>query len=215
MKNQLILSALGIAASISLSQAAVTTYGDRTSFNAAVDADASLTKTIQNYDGIADGTTLPTLDGITYTPTTGTAVVTHDFLSLSSPATLGTTPDEFFGSLDGITFTFPTPIYAFGISFNTFATVAGAYTLSTSVGDAGSAFDPFPGTGTGQFAGLISDIPFDTVTLSSSGDNAYTLDDLTYATGPTGVPDQSPTLALLALSVAGLACASRKLQAAR
>jgi len=215
MKNQLILSALGIVASISMSQAAVTTYGDRISYNAAIDADASLSKTVQGWDSLADGTVLTTLDGVTYAATSGDAVVTHSFLPLSSPSTVGITPIGFFGGSDGITFTFATPILAFGISFNTFATIAGDYMLSTSVGDAGSSYDPFPGFGTGQFAGLISDTPFDTVTVSSPGGVAYTLDDMIYATGPTGVPDQSPTLALLALGVAGLACASRKLQAAR
>lgn len=207
------LSALGIAASISLSQAAITTYGDRISYNAAIDADASLSKTVQGWDGLAHGTVLTTLDGVTYAATSGDVIVTHSFLPLSSPNAVGITPLEFFTGGDGITFTFATPIYAFGISFNTFATIAGSYMLSTSVGDAGSSYDPFPGFGTGQFAGLISDTLFDTVTVSSPGGLPYTLDDLTYATGP-AVPDQSPTLALLALGVAGLACASRKLQAA-
>jgi VPDSG-CTERM motif len=215
MKTPLILSAFGLAASISLSQAVILPFADRGSFNAAVDADASLTKTIQGWDSLAAGTVITILDGVTYSSSSGDALVTGSFLPLSSPHTLGNTTLGFFGGSDGIAFTFATPIHAFGISFNTFATAPGSFLLTTSVGVVGSAYDPFPGFSTGQFAGLISDTPFDTVVVTSPSASAYSLDDLTYASKSTGVPDQGPTLALFALGLTGLACASRKLQATR
>lgn len=188
-------------------QAAIISFTNRVSFNAVLDAESSL-KRVENWDSFAEGAVFPnntTVNGITYFSSVETAIVTNNFLPLSSPNTLGRTPLEFFTSTDSITFGFDTPINAFGISFNTFATALGAYKITTSLGDVAlSAFNPFPGFLTGQFAGLISDTPFTEATISvlNAGNEpnlSFTLDDLTFVS--TSVPEPSTTLGI---SILGL-----------
>src|SRR5262249_30602852 len=130
----------------------------------------------------------------------GMAIVTNIALALSPPNTLGRTP-IFFDAGDSISFSFDTPILAFGISFNTFATAPGAYLVTTNLGDvAPSSFDPFPGATPGQFAGLVSDTPFTSVVVSSPGGFSFTLHDMTYAT----VVPEPASLTLLGLGTLGL-----------
>jgi hypothetical protein len=151
---------------------------------------------VETWDDDAADTVIPDatlFDGVFYATPGPNAKITDEFLSLSSPNTLGSTADDFFSGSEPITFSFPSPIVAFGISFNTFATAAGAYTLTTDLGDiAPSSLNPFPGFTTGQFAGFVSDTPFSAVTVSPVGEVPfpYTLDDLTFvARTPTGVPE--------------------------
>ena len=87
--------------------------------------------------------------------------------------------------VDTFTFGFNQPIRAFGITFSsTFANHDGDYLLTTDSGEViPSFFDPiYPGFGLGQFAGFISDDPFDRVTVSSTANALYGMDDLVYAT---------------------------------
>jgi len=160
--------------------AAIITYPSRVAFGAAVSGEI-----VQTWDALADGTLISVLDGITYTPSAGSAVVTNNFLPLSPPNTLGRTPGEFFAGTDTMTFTFSFPITAFAISFNTFATVAGSFRATNNLGDiALSFFDPFPGFTTGQFVGFSSTAPFTSVTISAPSGASFTLDNLTYAPVP-------------------------------
>jgi hypothetical protein len=199
MRTTLIGSTLGLTLLIGVSrpaEAVVITYGSRAAFGAAVPG-----AVVENWDGYAAGTVIldgTSLAGITYSTTAGDSIVTSTFPPLSPPNGLGGTSVGFFTAGDTVTFSFATPIYAFGISINTFATAPGAYLLTTSAGLALSAYDPFPGFSTGQFAGLVSDTGFTSVTISAPGGFAYTVDDLNYA-----VPEPS-TLLLLGLGLAGL-----------
>ncbi|MCI0529143.1 MAG: hypothetical protein L0Y56_17035, partial [Nitrospira sp.] len=154
-----------------------------------------------------DGTTV---NDITYFSSAGDALVTDSFDQLSEPNALGTTPSVFISPIDTITFTFDTPILAFGISFNTDAILFDAYRITTDLGDvAPSAYDPFPGLvpPTGQFAGLISDTPFSVVTITQGPSNlnqAFTLDDMTYARSSAPLIPEPSTFILLGAGFSSL-----------
>jgi len=109
--------------------------------------------------------------------------------------------------VDTFTFEFSQPIRAFGITFSsTFANHDGDYLLTTNRGDViPSFFDPvYPGFGLGQFAGFISDDSFTRVTVSSTANALYGMDDLIYARP---VPEPS-SLVLLSLGTtcSGILC---------
>ena len=106
---------------------------------------------------------------------------------MSPPNNLFQTVDFGFRPLiDTFTFVFELPINAFGITFSsTFANHDGDYLLTTDLGDViPSFFDPvFPGFSLGQFAGFISDEPLRSVTISSTANALYGMDDLIFAVG--------------------------------
>jgi len=163
----------------------------------------------ETWDSYAAGTTIAnggTLKGITYNSSAGIAVVQNNFLNSTPPNGLGRTPINFFDSADTIQFTFGTPLTAFGIDINTFATASGAYTATTNNGDVvGSFFNPFPGAGTGQFVGFSSTVPFTSVTIATPAGSTYTLDSLR------AVPVPEPaTIALLGTGLAGALAARRR-----
>jgi hypothetical protein len=203
MKKASLLFALVILCASALS-ATITTYPDRVSFYA-----ANPTVTVQGWDTLANGTLITSLDGITYTTNDGISMVTNVYLSLSPPNTLGENVNGFFLATDTMTFTFPTAITAFGVSFNTFATAMGAYTATDSNGDViQSVFDPFPNQATGEFVGFNSTVGFTSVTLAAPGGFAYTLDDLAYGGGTT-TPEPG-SLILLGSGALGLAGVLRR-----
>ena len=192
-----VLLVAGLLALAAPANAAIITYSSRAAFAAGV-----VGETIENWDSLADGTVIAVLDGIIYTSSTGSAVVTDAFLPLSPPNGLGRTPTEFFAAGDTMTFTFPTPISAFAISINTFATTPGAYSATTNLGDViGSFYDPFVPSSTGQFVGFSSTIPFTSVKLAAETGFSYTLDDMNYLVASVPEP-ASATLLGLAAAVA-------------
>lgn len=191
-----------------LSEGAIVTFMDRITFSGAI-----VGETVETWDDDPDGTVIPDggmLDGVIYSTPFGDAVVTDFFLPLSPPNGLGALTAEFFGAGESITFIFPTPIVAFGISFNTFAISAGAYLLTNNLGDvAPSFYDPFPGFGTGQFAGFISDTPFFAVTVTNPGGISYTLDDMIYLGAQQAAVPEPGSVALWASLTLG-ACLLRR-----
>lgn len=193
--------ALAIAGS---AQAAVMTFSDRVSFNTVLDADTSLTKSVQGWDTFTPQTILPNgakVDGVTYTLTTGEPFITNRGLAFSSPNTLVSSTKDFFPPLDTFTLVFNEPILAFGVSLNTFSRKQGSYRLTTDLNEVAlSNFDPFPGARTGQFAGLISNMPFRTVTIAGSVGASYGLDNITFARRE-AVPEPNGALTLGAFSL--------------
>jgi len=180
-------------------------FQDRVAFTLALQSDPSLITTVEGWDTYPAGTIIPngsTVNGITYNVSTGEALVVNAGISLSPPNNLfetgcPTAPACMFHPLvDTFTFGFNQPIRAFGITFSsTFANHDGDYLLTTNRGEViPSFFDPlFPGFPLGQFAGFISDEPINRVTVSSTANALYGMDDLVSATP---VPEPSALLLL-------------------
>jgi hypothetical protein len=176
-------------------RADVIVFQDRVAFAQALDRDPSVVKVVEGWDTYPAGTVFPdgtTTNGITYYVSAGDALVGSGGISLSPPHNLfytrceGASTCSFRPLVDTLTFSFPTPIRAFGITFSsTFAIDDGDYLLTTDRGDViGSFFNPLsPGFPLGQFAGFIADEPFSSVTVSSTVNALYGMDDLVFAAG--------------------------------
>ena len=195
LRSAIARSAVAVATVIALAlfelaYANVTVFHDRAAFNAALDTNPLLIKKVEGWDTYPPRTIFPngsTVNGITYFVSAGEALVVNTGISLSPPNNLFQTVDFGFRPLiDTFTFVFNLPINAFGITFSsTFANHDGDYLLTTDLGDViPSFFDPlFPGFSLGQFAGFISDEPFRSVTISSTANALYGMDDLIFAVG--------------------------------
>jgi len=192
-------------------------FQSRVSFGLAIDGNPGLARTVEAWDTYPALTVFPdgaTVNGITYAVSTGDALVVNTGISLSPPNNLYQTaapdggPILFRPLVDTFTFGFNQPILAFGITFSsTFANHDGDYLLTTDSGDViPSFFDPvFPGFSLGQFAGFISDEPFNKVVVSSTVNALYGMDDLVFARE---VPETS-TFLLLTGGLLGLIAAKR------
>jgi hypothetical protein len=171
-----------VIASVSstLSMAAVIGSVDRATFQAAI---AGGTIGGENFDSLAVGTILGVgaIIDLTYSASGGSPIVTNSFNTSTSPNGLGSTSFGFFLDTETATFSFSTPISAFAIDINTFASADGAYTASLDIGDTvTSIFEVFPNSSTGQFIGFVSNVAFTGVTIASSQGFTYTLDTLVY-----------------------------------
>lgn len=197
-----------VTASVSTASAAIISYASRAAFDAAFPGSV-----VENWDGFAAGTTFPngtSANGITYNASAGDAIVTNIFVYTTAPNTLGSTSNGnlYFGSAESMTFTFASPISAFGIDINTFATAVGAYTATTDGADViNSVFDPFPGFNSGQFVGFSSDTPFISVTIAPTTQFTYTLDTLRAV--PAGRVPEPSSLLLAAAALLGLVATAR------
>jgi len=123
---------------------------------------ASATLSGQNFDSLSVGD-ITTVNGVTYTPSGCTAVVTVAFspqlhrMASVLRQTVSLVPTE------TLTLMFASPITAFALDINTFATNSGDYQAAVNDGAASvipSVFDVFPNTETGQFIGFTDSSSF-------------------------------------------------------
>lgn len=185
-------------------------FGDRDVFKATI-----LPQINDIFDTIPSGRVIPNgsaLGGIIYTLNDSSAdlFITTGGAKVNEPNGF----DKFFNGAespllpaDVVTFTFSTPITAFGVSFNAFGNAPGTFLLTTNLGDlAPSSFNPFPGFPTGHFAGFTTDRPVTSVTvLEAPGNNlAFGLDDLVVQS----VPEPS-SLMLLCVGILGIVAYAR------
>jgi len=144
-------------------EAGVITYTSSSQFNTAI---AGFNTSIENYGGLAAGTTINagnTIDGLTYSAFTAGplgdllgGIITTQFNSFTGKSLGGNQSDgdQFFFGGDSVTVTFAAPVEAFGLFFNVNAN-SGDYGFTTSVGTATTGSASFD-TSTFVFAGLVS-----------------------------------------------------------
>jgi len=205
-----LLAFVGVLCALSTANAAVTGYTDRASFTAALGG--APTTTI-NFDGVAAGAVIPnggTFDGVGF----DFSDLAYDLIVLDGLDT--TSPPNFLGVDDGspygpflggdtVTLTFPTPVFAVGVSFLAPGGLyGGAFHVVTPEGTADSGASPTFTFGSGDeewFVGLIADTPFATADFTSDDDIIVSnnLDDITYAAIPEPV-----SAALVVSGVAGI-----------
>ncbi|MBI2844671.1 MAG: hypothetical protein HYX78_14855 [Armatimonadetes bacterium] len=203
----IVLAAIGASVAVQ----AATGYTDRDAFDAATAG--YIQKTITNFDLQAAGTPATSYgslsiaaDGLASDGATSVAlspVATDAYTPTSTPNSMGPSTDNQFlaGNSDTITFTFSSPLYAFGLYLVGNPSPTGDPPIpfwrmranNTDAGfDAYSATDPLYSLGAGNdvyFLGIVStDQPFTQVTLHSDNDPAavfsFNVDDLVYATLP-------------------------------
>lgn len=164
-----ILLSFSVTACLQLAVASTIVEYDRATFQTAL---SGATLSGQNFDSLPLGT-ITTVDGVTFTPSLGTALVTDEFETTTSPNGLGSTSDGFFDPTESLSITFSTPITAFAIDINTFASQSGDY--EAAVNDVSeslisSVFDTFPNSETGQFIGFTDSSPFTSILITGVPD---------------------------------------------
>lgn len=98
---------------------------------------------------------------------------------------------SFFNPGETLAISFTAPIYALGIFFNANFTKAGSLGILTTPVGTVTTGGPLFDVGTFYFAGIISDVPFSTVTIGSNtkSSSSYNLDNLTFTHAPS-LPDR-------------------------
>jgi hypothetical protein len=181
--------------------AASVTFASSSQFREAVAAMGGVAPpVIEGWDTFPAWTIFPdgtTANGITYGVSAGDAFVVPTGISTTPPHNLYITDPPLFRPLvDTFHFGYVKPVRAFAITFSsTFANRPGDYYARTDTGElALSSFFPvWPGATIGQFVGLIADRPFSSVTIGSSANAYYGMDDLTFV--PIPLPGGGPLLA--------------------
>ena len=208
-----LLGVLSLVGAQAATAGTVTSY-DRTAFQAAL---ASATLSGQNFDSLTSGSTITTVNGVTYQPSEGSALVTSSYLTTSGANGLGSTSVGYFQIGETLTLTFATAITAFAIDINTYATADSSYKVvlnddTNSVVQ--SVYDVFPGDETGQFIGFTDTAGFTSVVLSNSAAAySYTVDTLVYGGAAAVIAQSIPEpseWALFALGIPVLVAVARR-----
>jgi PEP-CTERM motif len=215
MRIATVLLALASAGCSQIAMASTITEFNRASFQAAL---SSAMLSGQNFDSLPLGT-IVTVNGVTYTPSLGAAVVTNSFLTSTFPNGLGSDSLGFFGADETLTILFSSAITAFALDINTFATNSGDYQATVNDGSGSvvpSLLDVFPNTETGQFIGFTDSSPFTSVVISPVSDPgtggghcgsstcSYTVDTLVYGDAAALSTPEPATWAMMLLGFAGL-----------
>jgi hypothetical protein len=212
-----LLLALASAGCSQIAAASTITEFSRTAFQAAL---SSAMLSSQDFDSLPVGT-IVTVNGVTYTPSLGAAFVTGSFLTSTPPNGLGSDSIGlgFLGADETLTIVFSSPVTAFALDINTFASNSGDYSATVNDGSNSvvpSLLDVFPNTETGQFIGFTDSSPFTSVVISPVSDPgtgngncgalptcSYTVDTLVYGDAAALVPEPS-VWAMMLTGFAGL-----------
>ena len=212
MKNKLnvLLGAacIIIALNAQPAHAQLVVFPDRASFDTTFSG-----ANVENWDEYNPNTVLSngtTTNGITYqTNSSNSALVTNNWLTSTGANGLGEQGITYFNTSDTITFTFAQPLNAFGIDINTYTDkLVGDYTATLSNGSVIDSYpDSFPFNSTGEFIGLSDSTSFNSVTITDTSSESYTLDTLRYVYAPQSssvVPEPS-TVGLMFVGLIAIA----------
>src|SRR5262245_2715459 len=87
-RGRLLVCLVAVLFPAAQAEAAIVSFTSRDAFNAAVDANPALVKTVQTWDALPSGTVIPngsSLDGVIYNSSAGNALITNQFLALTPP----------------------------------------------------------------------------------------------------------------------------------
>jgi hypothetical protein len=180
---------------------------------------------LEGYDSYAANSTIASgsvLNGVRYDSFPGTSMGRIDnnynhfgTQSLALYRKSDANPNKsFFNPGDTLSMSFVAPVYAMGIFFNANFTKPGSLGILTTPVGTVTTGGPIYDTGTFYFAGILSDVPFSTVTVGSNSksSSSYNLDNLSFTHVAAIVPDRlgflTPAILLGALCAWG-SCARR------
>jgi hypothetical protein len=185
-------------------------------------ADFPASAVVLDFSGLADGTEANglVLGGVLFqvtkngVPTDGIVIVDGGPGTTGNitPPNLVSVPDA---AIDGVAVVISLPNlmtqFGYGYAIRVEDTIPGATAISLFAGQTLIGNIPFTGTPdpqfAGGFAGVASDSPFDRAVITfSDASDAFALDNVTFASGASGVPEPGSTVILLPIGLCVLFC---------